>query len=58
MVALTEFVNILGEVTEEEDVLLMDLAGDFDLEGGHVRDVQDRGWKLSGDSHWHRHMFR
>jgi hypothetical protein len=47
MVALAEFVNILGEVTEEEDVLLVDLAGDFDLEGGHVRDVQDLGWKLS-----------
>ena len=33
-VCVTQVVDVFGEVAEEEDVLLADFAGYFDLEGG------------------------
>lgn len=33
-VCVPEVVDVFGEVAEEEDVLLANFAGDFDLEGG------------------------
>lgn len=34
VVCVPEVVDVFGEVAEEEDVLLADFAGYFDLEGG------------------------
>jgi hypothetical protein len=42
---VAEVLDVLGEVAEEEDVLLADFTGDFDLVGGQLIPLHRQAWQ-------------
>jgi hypothetical protein len=52
---MAEVLNVLGKVTEEEDVLVADLTGDLNLFASQCKLPK---YVASDYLRWHRHRFR
>lgn len=54
VVSMAKILNILGKVTEEEDVILANFTGDFDLE----LSAYHTAYRNLIDSRWLRHKYQ